>query len=85
MVAAQLQVQPALWDEYAQKDETRREHLTELQHLYGFQPFTSEKYREVAQALIPLADQTHQAMVLVRSVIDQLRSKQVIIIVPEAD
>jgi hypothetical protein len=79
MVAAQLQVQPALWVEYAQRDETRREHLIELQHLYGFQPFTSKKYREIAQALIPLADQTHQAMVLVRSVIDQLRSKQVII------
>jgi Domain of unknown function (DUF4158) len=79
MVAAQLQVQPALWDEYAQRDETRREHLIELQHLYGFEPFTSKKYREIAQALIPLADQTHQAMVLVRSVIDQLRSKQVIV------
>ena len=79
MVATQLQVHPALWDEYARRDETRREHLIELQHLYGFQPFTSRKYREIAQALIPLADQTHQAMVLVRSVIDQLRSKQVII------
>jgi hypothetical protein len=55
------------------------EHLIELQHLYGFQPFTSKKYREIAQALIPLADQTHQAVVLVRSVIDQLRRKQVII------
>jgi len=79
MVAAQLQVQPALWDQYAQRDETRREHLMELQHLYGFQPFTSKKYGEIAQALIPLADQTHQAVVLVRSVIDELRSKQVII------
>jgi Domain of unknown function (DUF4158) len=66
-------------DEYARRDETRREHLIELQHLYGVQPFTSRKYPEIAQALIPLADQTHQAMVLVRSVIDQLRSKQVII------
>jgi TnpA family transposase len=33
IVAAQLQVQPALWDEYARRDETRREHLIELQHL----------------------------------------------------
>jgi TnpA family transposase len=79
IVAAQLQVQPALWDEYARRDETRREHLVELQHLYGFEPFTSRKYREVAQALIPLADQTHHAMVLVRVVIEQLRSQQVII------
>jgi hypothetical protein len=79
MVAAQLQVRSALWDEYAQRDETRCEHLIELQHLYGFQPFTSRNYREIAQELIPLADQTHQAMVLVRSVIEQLRSEQVII------
>ena len=76
MVAAQLQVQSALWDEYAQRDETRREHLIELQHLYGFQPFTSRKYREIAQGLIPLADRTHQAMVLARCVIEQLRSEQ---------
>ena len=61
------------------KCETRREHLIELQHLYGFEPFTSRKYREVAQALLPLADQTHHAMVLVRAVIEQLRSQQVII------
>lgn len=33
----------------------------------------------MAQGLIPLADQTHHAMVLVRFVIDQLRSKQVIV------
>ena len=79
IVAAQLQIQPALWDEYARRDETRREHLIELQHLYGFEPFTSRKYREVAQALLPLADQTHHAMVLVRAVIEQLRSQQVII------
>jgi Domain of unknown function (DUF4158) len=79
MVAAQLQVQPALWEEYARRDETRREHLIELQHLYGFEPFTSRKYREIAQALIPLADQTHHAMVLIRAVIDQLRNKRVII------
>jgi hypothetical protein len=52
MVAAQLQVQSALWDEWAQRDETRREHLIELQHLYGFQPFTSRKYREIARGLI---------------------------------
>lgn len=30
----------------------RREHLIELQHLYGFQPFTSRKYREIAQGLM---------------------------------
>jgi Domain of unknown function (DUF4158) len=43
MVAAQLQVQPAVWEDYAQRDETRCEHLIELQHLYGFQPLTSRK------------------------------------------
>ena len=79
MVAIQLQVQPALWEDYACRDETRREHLIELQHLYGFEPFTSRKYREIAQALIPLTDQTHHAMVLIWAVIDQLRNKRVII------
>ena len=63
MVGAQLQVQSTLWDEYAQRDETRREYLIELQHLYGFQPLTSRKAREIAQGLISLADRTQRAMV----------------------
>jgi TnpA family transposase len=45
MVAAQLQVQSALWDEYAQRDETRREHLIELQQLYGVVSPNRRKFR----------------------------------------
>jgi hypothetical protein len=38
MVAVQLKVPVACWDEYGQRDQTRREHLVELQTAFGFKP-----------------------------------------------
>lgn len=79
MVAAQLQLSPTLWAEYAHRDETRREHVGELQRLYGFQPFTRPLYRQLSLAFDALADQTHQPLVLVRTLITWLREKQILL------
>ena len=40
LVADQLKVSVESWDEYGQREQTRREHLVELQTVFGFQPFT---------------------------------------------
>jgi hypothetical protein len=40
LVANQLKVGIESWDEYGQREQTRREHLVELQTVFGFQPFT---------------------------------------------
>lgn len=41
IVAAQLDVPPSLWDHYASRDETRREHVAEL----GFTAISCKKCR----------------------------------------
>jgi hypothetical protein len=38
------------WDEYGQREQTRREHLVELQTVFGFQPFTMSHYRQAVHA-----------------------------------
>jgi TnpA family transposase len=45
MVAAQLKVPVESWDEYGQREQTRREHLVELQAMFGFKSFTMSDYK----------------------------------------
>ncbi|EIY0244047.1 Tn3 family transposase [Escherichia coli] len=51
LVADQLKVSVESWDEYGQREQTRREHLVELQTVFGFQPFTMGHYRQAVQLL----------------------------------
>jgi hypothetical protein len=45
-VASQLKVSTERWNDYAHRDETRREHLAELQAIFGFKLFTQRHYRQ---------------------------------------
>jgi TnpA family transposase len=47
-VADQLRINPKAFEDYAQRDETRREHLAELQAYLGMRPFSREDYRTMA-------------------------------------
>ena len=58
IAAEQLKVAPALWDDYGRRDETRREHLQELQAAHGFRPFSAEHYDLTVDHLSELAGQT---------------------------
>lgn len=62
IVAAQLRLSPAVWDVYAQRDETRREHLQELLPRLGLVQFTRTHYRALLGFLLPVAMQTTQGM-----------------------
>jgi TnpA family transposase len=55
IVASQLKVPLESWDDYGQREQTRREHLVELQTVFGFQPFTMSHYRQAVHTLIELA------------------------------
>ncbi|MBS4386116.1 Tn3 family transposase [Escherichia coli] len=46
LVADQLKVGVESWNEYGQREQTRREHLSELQTVFGFRPFTMSHYRQ---------------------------------------
>jgi hypothetical protein len=54
-VAGQLGIAPALWADYAKRDQTRREHLLELQAALQLRPLTVPDYRPAVLALVDLA------------------------------
>ena len=83
MLSAQLNLSPSMWDVYAERDQTRREHLQEIIERLQLVQFSRTRYRAIADWLLPLAMQTTNGMALAQAVVDELR-KQHIIVPPAA-
>jgi len=79
IVAAQLGVTPAVWDVYASRDETRREHLQELLTRLGLAQFSRQHYRALVDFLLPVAMQTTQGILLAQAAVDELRRWHVLL------
>jgi TnpA family transposase len=79
MIATQVKAAPALWDQYAARDQTRREHQQELVRRLGLTLFTRAHFREMVTWLVPTAMQTIQGVVLVRAAIDELRGRRIVL------
>lgn len=79
MVAKQLKVPVESWTEYGQRAETRREHLLELQKVFGFKSFTMSHYRQAVRTLTDLAMQTDKGIVLASALIENLRRQAIIL------
>ena len=79
LVAEQLKISVENWSEYGHREQTRREHLVELQTVFGFQPFTMNRYRQAVQLLTELALQTDKAMVLASGLIEHLGRHSIIL------
>ena len=79
MISAQLGVEPEIWAEYAGREETRREHLSELRTLLGLRPFGLKEYRHFARWLTDLALQTDKGVVLATSLIQQVRKERIVL------
>ncbi len=78
-VSRQLRINPAAWAEYAQRDETRREHALELQAAFGYRPFSTGEYRKQRGTLTELALQTNKGMVIAEQLIEILRKHHIIL------
>src|SRR5579862_8950092 len=79
-VANQLKLNPMSIVHYGQdREATRYEHLAELQQKCGFRPFTRREYQELAVWLLPLARTTDAGTVLVSSLVEEMRSRKIII------
>jgi TnpA family transposase len=83
LVAEQLQIPASAWDLYAERDETRREHLLELFSLLRMEPFSTRHYRALSEWLEPMALQTTRGIFLAQAVVEELR-KRLIILPPVA-
>lgn len=78
-VARQLRIELTCWPQYAEREETRREHLRELHAYLGMTPFRLPHFRQSVNALAELALQTDKGVVLATQVLDTLRQRQIII------
>ncbi|MGB4948676.1 MAG: Tn3 family transposase [Candidatus Competibacter denitrificans] len=83
IVGQQLQISPSVWPQYAQRAQTRREHLVELQAWLQLTVFSTADYRRLAHPLAELARQTDRGPVLAAAMVDWLRQQRIIL--PTAD
>jgi hypothetical protein len=78
LVGRQLCIDPDIWPQYAQRPETRREHLVELQAWLSLSPFAIADYRRFVHQLAELAQQTDRGIVLAESLVEMLRQQRII-------
>ncbi len=78
-IARQLRIDAACWPRYAERQETRREHLIELRTHLGLSPFGLGQFRNAVRALTELALQTDKGVVLAGHALDVLRRGYVIV------
>ncbi|MBU6140404.1 MAG: Tn3 family transposase [Proteobacteria bacterium] len=78
-VAEQIKVPVKSWEDYGRRDQTRREHLTELQTVFGFKSFSADQLQKSVQALTDLALQTNKGILLAKYLLDDLRQQNIII------
>lgn len=79
LVAAQLEIAPSVWELYAVRDETRREHLLDLLARLGMEQFGRREYRSISSWLEPIALQTTRGMVLAQAVVKELRKRRIVL------
>ena len=77
-VAEQLGLAIAAFGDYAERDQTRREHAAEIQDTLGLRPFTRALYRELAVCLLPTALATDHGPMLVATVLEELRVRRIV-------
>ncbi len=78
-LAEQLELQPAAWEQYAARDETRREHAIEAQAALSLRPFTVTEYRGLRAWLTELALRTQKATALAEQLIERLRTMRIVV------
>jgi len=79
IVGRQLRIEPDIWLQYAQRSETRREHLLELQAWLKLTLFAAPDYRHSVHQLAELAQQTDRGIVLAEALIELLRQQRIIL------
>lgn len=78
-VAAQLKLSAPEWAVYGRREQTRREHLLELQAAFGFQTFALHHYRAAVPWLAEVALQTDKGVVLVQALLGHLRHQRILL------
>lgn len=78
-VANQLKMSANVWNEYGKRDQTRREHLAELQTIFGFQTFSMESYQSFVNSLEDFAWQTDKGIILASALVQSFRIQRILL------
>ena len=79
LVATQIDELADRWDNYGHRFQTRREHLVELQTIFGFVTFGTEHYPSVVESLETLAWQTDKGILLAGALMQHLRTRLILL------
>jgi hypothetical protein len=79
IVGRQLNIEPEVWPQYAQRPETRREHSAELQAWLNLTPFSVSDYRHLVYQLAELARKTDRGIVLAEALVELLREQRIVL------
>lgn len=79
VVGQQLGIAPDLWPQYAQRAETRREHLAELQAWLNLSAFSGTDYQRLIEPIAELARQTDRGFSLAEALVALLREQHIIL------
>jgi len=79
LVADQLGISVNSWNEYGQREQTRREHLVELQEWLNLSPFNISEFRPFIYQLAEQAQQTDRGIVLAKALVEMLRQRHIIL------
>ena len=82
VVAEQLGVEPAVFELYARRDETRREHAGEIAVLLGLRTMRQADYRASIMAAARAAAGTERGEPIVRAILEDLKLRRVIVPLP---
>ena len=78
-IADQLRINPKSFENYAQRDETRREHLAELQAYLGMRSFGREDYRIMARIAFYESIGTDRGDAIVGTMVVHLRHHSILL------
>lgn len=78
-VAEQLKLSADGWEDYGRREQTRREHLLELQAWLQLRLFSVEDHPRCVADLAELAFQTDQGMALAEALVVSLRQQRIIV------
>ncbi|WP_416775724.1 Tn3 family transposase [Xenorhabdus budapestensis] len=82
VVADQLDIDPAVFTLYAQREETRREHAREIVSALALRSVRVSDYRMLILAAAREAATTERGLPITRAVIDQLKDKKLLVPAP---
>jgi TnpA family transposase len=77
-IAQQVGVDPAVFEQYGERNNTIFEHLDELRREFGFQNCSWPRLRALGRDLLPLALESDRSLPLVESAVERLLAQQII-------